>query len=512
MTFTPRSGNRSWFGIEMSHNGQYQTAVEMNGYIYTSNNYGVSWTAGSIQKLWLDVGVSADGKYQTAVSNNIGIPMPRYQGSVYVSDDYGSSWTEVSALSGETYGNAVVSDTGQYQLVSDATGKVLYSDDYGQTWIEVLQTPNSYIQSVAISADGVYMTAVEDGGKIWISSDRGGNWSEVADTRGWRAVTMSSNGQYQTAVSIADHYAATSKDYGQTWTQVMSSYDYEWTAAAMSGNGDLQLIASYVSGGGSRIYKSTANCTLSYTAGSNGSLQGDLVQTVDYGDDGTQITAIPDTGYEFIQWSDGVMDNPRTDAAVTENINVTGEFNEITHTVINTPSGVRVEVSGTDYNLEDGIPDGETVTLRFMDENDYLVGTAVVTFTEDLNIENVNLAIDHDTNKSFLHNLNHTFTLYVPKGQEDEAVYICPGASTLAQISASCNNVIEVNEDSENVTIMNIDGIDYWVISGLEGTGGLSVRALADTGSALYISLVAAAYLLVLLYKYVRNFNKLKGN
>jgi photosystem II stability/assembly factor-like uncharacterized protein len=496
-TFTPRAGNRSWFGIEMSHNGQYQTAVEMNGYIYTSSNYGVSWSAGSIEKLWLDVGVSADGKYQTAVSNNVGVPLPQYQGSVYISQDYGSSWTEVAALSGQTYGNVAISDTGQYQILSDATGRVLYSDNYGQDWNEVLQTPTAYIQSLALSGDGSYMTAVEDGGNIWISSDGGSNWTEISNTKDWRAVTMSSDGKYQLAVSIADHYAAISKDYGQTWAQIMSTYDYEWTAATMSGNGDIQLIASYVSGDGSRIYKSSANCELSYTSGSNGSLEGDLLQTVDYGDDGTEITAVPETGYEFLQWSDGVTDNPRLDTAVTENVDVTAEFDLITHTVINIPPGQKVELPNDDYNIEEGIPDGEAVDLYFLDENNHRIGSANVVFNEDLDVSNVDLAMDHEQKKSFLHNLNREFTLYIPKGEQDNMIYICPGASSLEMVTSSCPDVVELNANSTNVEIVTIGEREYWAVSGLEGTGGLSAGNLADTGTPLYFSLIGILYLLV---------------
>lgn len=66
--------------------------------------------------------------------------------------------------------------------------------------------------------------------------------------------------------------------------------------------------------------------TLTYVAGSNGLLTGNRTQNVTYGDDSNMVTAVPDTGYHFGQWSDGSTDNPRTDTNVMADITVTAEF------------------------------------------------------------------------------------------------------------------------------------------------------------------------------------------
>ena len=66
--------------------------------------------------------------------------------------------------------------------------------------------------------------------------------------------------------------------------------------------------------------------TLTYTAGSHGSIAGPASQTVDYGEDGEPVTAEGDLGYCFVAWSDSSTENPRTDLAVDENINVTATF------------------------------------------------------------------------------------------------------------------------------------------------------------------------------------------
>jgi predicted small lipoprotein YifL len=61
---------------------------------------------------------------------------------------------------------------------------------------------------------------------------------------------------------------------------------------------------------------------LTYIAGDNGTILGEEEQAVKHGEDGSEVTAVPDEGYHFVKWSDGITDNPRTDTNVTENITV----------------------------------------------------------------------------------------------------------------------------------------------------------------------------------------------
>jgi len=66
--------------------------------------------------------------------------------------------------------------------------------------------------------------------------------------------------------------------------------------------------------------------TLTYLAGANGSISGPTPQTVNHGANGTQVTAVPNGGYYFSQWSDGVLTAARTDTNVTASITVTASF------------------------------------------------------------------------------------------------------------------------------------------------------------------------------------------
>ncbi len=66
--------------------------------------------------------------------------------------------------------------------------------------------------------------------------------------------------------------------------------------------------------------------TLTYTAGPGGSITGNTPQIVEYGKDGTEVTAVSDPGYVFVKWSDGATTASRTDTNVRADLAVTAEF------------------------------------------------------------------------------------------------------------------------------------------------------------------------------------------
>jgi parallel beta-helix repeat protein len=57
--------------------------------------------------------------------------------------------------------------------------------------------------------------------------------------------------------------------------------------------------------------------TLTYSAGTGGSIVGSATQVVDYGSSGSAVTASAIAGYHFVRWSDGTTANPRVDTNVT---------------------------------------------------------------------------------------------------------------------------------------------------------------------------------------------------
>jgi Divergent InlB B-repeat domain/YDG domain/Bacterial Ig-like domain (group 3) len=127
-----------------------------------------------------------------------------------------------------------------------------------------------------------------------------------------------------------------------------------WTKTAASSPGlgvdDLSVTATGVT-----------NYTLTYTAGANGTVTGTSPQTVASGGSGSAVTAVPNTGYHFVNWSDASTSNPRTDTNVTGNISVTANFAinttpTITFGAAPTPTylGGNFTVSATTTNTDSG--------------------------------------------------------------------------------------------------------------------------------------------------------------
>ncbi len=85
--------------------------------------------------------------------------------------------------------------------------------------------------------------------------------------------------------------------------------------------------------------------TLTYGAGSGGSIIGTTPQTVSPGGSGSAVTAQANALYSFASWSDGVLTAARTDTNVTGNINVTANFVPNTLTITNNPKPASAAVN-----------------------------------------------------------------------------------------------------------------------------------------------------------------------
>lgn len=84
-------------------------------------------------------------------------------------------------------------------------------------------------------------------------------------------------------------------------------------------------------------------------------MTGTAAQEVDYGADGTEVTAVPDAGYRFVSWSDGLGTATRTDRGVTGNLNVTAAFaaigNSGSGSNTGSSSGFDILIDGKTYRL-----------------------------------------------------------------------------------------------------------------------------------------------------------------
>ena len=85
--------------------------------------------------------------------------------------------------------------------------------------------------------------------------------------------------------------------------------------------------------------------TLTYIAGTGGSITGMTSQSLSYAFDGTAVTAVAATGYHFTGWSDGVSSATRTETDVTADNTVTATFAPDTQT-LSTTTKLRGSSSG----------------------------------------------------------------------------------------------------------------------------------------------------------------------
>jgi photosystem II stability/assembly factor-like uncharacterized protein len=284
--------------------------------------------------------------------------------------DGGTSWTLVAAPdTGATLRSLAVLTTTSVVAVGDGgTLKVLGTSGVGPTL--VIASVALYGVTFANASTG---WAVGDGPTVLRTTDGGATWSPAGTLplpAGWtepdranlkaRAVAFSGpmngivTGFYQTVWRTSDG--------GGTW-EAEAIYDpgtlddCELRGVAFTpGSADGPVVVSRrplldTDFNKARAYKGAWSgrvntCTLTYTAGSGGTIAGVSPQTVAYGGSGTAVTAVPATGYHFVSWSDGIATATRTDSNVTANKSVTANFAINTYTLTYT-AGSGGTISGT---------------------------------------------------------------------------------------------------------------------------------------------------------------------
>lgn len=71
-------------------------------------------------------------------------------------------------------------------------------------------------------------------------------------------------------------------------------------------------------------------------------------------------------------------------------------------------------------------------------------------------------------------NTDPTFTLYIPKASSHNRLVVCPGAKSLVEVSTTCAGVTVKQLSDSDVLVVTINGQEYWAVTGVTGTGGLS--------------------------------------
>lgn len=182
---------RAWRGLAMSNSGEFITGVTFNDTIFTSNNFGNTWTARDSARHWAGVAVSGDGSRQTAL---------HYGGQIYLSTDFGVTWAPQPGSPSRNWTAIAMSDNGQYQTAVADSSALVVSNDFGATWVE-RNAPRVW-RDIAISSTGQHQTALVYGGQIYVSNDFGVTWVPRDTNRNWVSIGMSSDATYQIAVDF----------------------------------------------------------------------------------------------------------------------------------------------------------------------------------------------------------------------------------------------------------------------------------------------------------------------
>lgn len=226
--------------LAVSNNLMYKSIVDTSGNIYRSDTSGglinnnfyedtsgmYQWSSNIIQNLGLkeisDIAMDASGTYQTVITKD---------GWIFSSHNTnmndGGFWQETSGnwvstripINDQSLLFLSVSSDGSTQFTIDETGRIFRSDDYGVSWLG--GTTHSHFVDVACSESGQYSTIIDSSGYIITTSSYGKIWGAPqkitpnSPDQGLIKVTISSNGQYQYAISKYNIYQ--SLNYGKKW-------------------------------------------------------------------------------------------------------------------------------------------------------------------------------------------------------------------------------------------------------------------------------------------------------
>ena len=105
--------------------------------------------------------------------------------------------------------------------------------------------------------------------------------------------------------------------------------------------------------------------TLTYAAAPHGAIHGDAMQKVEEGTSGSEVEAVSDKGYHFVQWDDGVTTVKRRDANVIANKTYTAQFEADVKTfavTLKKEGDGKLKVTGIEESKLNAVPEGTELT------------------------------------------------------------------------------------------------------------------------------------------------------
>ena len=347
------------------HNGSQVRAVPDSGYSFAGWSDGGATAARTDSNVHVNITVTANFTHNNYTLSYTSGNGGSITGTASQSVAPGGNGTQVTAVadSNHTFGawsdgvmtasridNAVASDINVTANFNLKIYTLAYSAGAGGT------ISGSMMQSINAGSSGYQVTAVPNAGYSFTG------WSDGILTPARTDASLSGNLNLTASfapIGYSLHYTAGSGgsisgsstqavSYGGNGTQVTAvpdgSHNFSgWSDGVMTAARTDTNVQANLSVSASFVFKTY---TLSYTAGSGGSISGSNLQSVNAGSSGSAVTAVPNSGYTFSGWSDGIQTASRTDASVSQNLTLTANFSPVVHTVTYT-AGTGGTISGT---------------------------------------------------------------------------------------------------------------------------------------------------------------------
>jgi len=374
--------------IAMSYSGQYiivatgsfspqtpygtinkgSSNTKNNDSIYLSDNFGKSFFAmtDAPQAIWLIVKISGNGQYIIAITQSDDSSNPGEPGTIWYSYDFGKTWNENILSASRFWSGAAISSTGQYLTFVSVENNIItsFTPEFNGSYSNTLSTNNMNISgllnitgtSAPISLiDGSVLTTTSS--PLDYSNNFGTNWNIYASTNSYNFISMSLNGQYQSAVSInyvtnyGTSYSTTygniyiSNNYGINWsdptiyisTNSGNTYNKNsglgWYSISVSGSGQYQYAIPVNTSSYSYskyIYSSTNYGNTWYISNNNSTLNWTCISC---SSSGQYVIAGTKLNYLFLSSTYGINWN------ITCNINITNPTSKYWNSVSISSSG-----------------------------------------------------------------------------------------------------------------------------------------------------------------------------
>jgi|GEM_PF-2217020 len=335
--------------VDIGSSTEEVTATPNTGYHF------VKWSDNKTNAVRSDNNVTANKTYTaTFAINQYTVTYAAGTGGTIVGTasqtvNYGSSTTAVTATPNANYHfvkwtdnnstNPVRYDTGVDETITYTATfainqyTITYSAGTGGT---ILGTNP---QTITYGGSTTAVTATPNVGYHFVK------WSDNNSTNPVRSDTNITSTRNYTATFALNQYIITysaetggsivgntsqTVNYGGSTTSVTATADSNYHFLEWSDNHSTNPVRTDTNVTGPATYTAVFvpnYVTVEYLAGEGGWISGSSYQTISYGGDTAAVTAIPNWGYRFVEWSDNHSTNPvRSDIGITESTTYTAVF------------------------------------------------------------------------------------------------------------------------------------------------------------------------------------------